>query len=194
MTSVVATRRVYDLPYIAEAPRVYSYIDLRTHPAKLNEIPELKREPVLKSLVSVLIDPRGCFMTHGCAVASRRPGTGTAIPIPVCAERALCWYTSYVAISFWVLDQNKEEHYRAIHHAYPFDRTDCNICFEIQAVYFWTPDEQRQDMKWSDTNGTACMIWASGWGDTAKEARDKWSTAIQDLIAFFTNRQTDQGE
>ena len=75
MKSIVHTQRVYDLPYFTESSMgVYSYFDLRRHPEKIDEIPELKNDPVLKSFVSVLNDPEGHFMTHGCAVARGRPG------------------------------------------------------------------------------------------------------------------------
>src|SRR2546427_4482264 len=99
MKSIAYNERVYDLPYVA----AYPYVDLRSFPAKIDEIPELHSEPQLKPLVGRLNDPGGIFMTHGCAVASRKPGIdgSTPIRIPYGVKDAPCWYSSYVIFSFW---------------------------------------------------------------------------------------------
>jgi hypothetical protein len=192
MKSVVFTESVYDIPYIAKLDRgVFDYLDLRTHPTKIDELPELKKEPRLKPLVSVLNDPSGMFITHACAIASRRPGIpgSTEIRIPYGSKGAPCWYSSYLFFSFYFLNQNKREHYEALHESYPSDKNECNVCFEVEPAYFWTPQEQVQDKRLgtSETNGTICGIWVSGWGSNAKEAQNRWSSGIDDLIAFFTN-------
>ena len=190
MKSVAFNERVYDLPYIAEPERGVSvYLDLRTHPTKIDEIPELKGEPRLQPLVRILNDPRGRFMTHGCAIGADRPGVkgSTVIRIPYGAQAAPFWYSSYVIFSSWFFDQNNEEHSRAIYESYPSDRNAYNIAFEVQSAYFLTPYERAVERKWSETNGTVCGIWISGWGSNAKEAGDKWSAGIKDLISFFEN-------
>jgi hypothetical protein len=187
MKSIVFTNKVYDLPYFAH-PSYSDYIDLRSQPTRVDEIPELNHEPRLKPLVNLLNDPHGMFMTHACAVASRRPGIedSTVIPTPGGTENAPCWYSSYVLVSFWVLNQNQEERYKTLYESYPSDKNESGVCFEVEPGYFLTPFEREQRAKWSDTNGTICGIWASGWGSNAREAQDRWSSGIDDLIAFFT--------
>ena len=189
MKSTVSTERVYDLPYVTEPSiGVYSYSDLRRHPEKIDEIPELKDDPALKSFVSALNDPAGLFMTHGCAVARRRPGCeGFPLPIPDSSATASSWYSSYVTFSLWVFDENKEERYRTIHDLYNPDANDGSVCFELQPVSFLSQKERRLNMKYQQTNGTACLIWASGWGDNFKQSYGRWSRSIQHLTEFFKN-------
>jgi hypothetical protein len=189
MKSIVFGNVVYDLPYEAFGA-TSAYIDLRAHPAKIDEIPELKSEPRLKPLISLLNAPGGMFMTHGCAVASRPPGIPgqTEIRIPYGAKDAPCWYSSYIVFSFWHLNQNKKSRYEEIHRSYPPDRNQFNVCFEVGPAYFTTPDERALlKKKGSDTNEFICDIWTSGWGSNAKEAHDRWSNGIDDLTAFFAN-------
>jgi hypothetical protein len=189
MKTIVQNSDVYDLPYVVEPPDV-SCVDLRSLPIKIDEIPELKKEPLLTPLIMVLNDPHGQFMTLGCAVGTARPQTdGVVIPVPQHAETALCWYTTYVSFSFWLLDQNKVGHYMEIYQNYPSDRTDANICFELVPAYFCTPHEQERGITIGGGNGMICLLWISGWGATTVEAHDKWLASIQDAITFFTNLQ-----
>jgi hypothetical protein len=187
MKSTVFTERLYDLPYLPHE-RTAVYIDLRAHPTGINDLPELRDEPRLRPLASILNDPNGMFTTHACSVASVPPGMpgSTNIDIPYGAKHAPCWYTSYIVFSFWHLSQNKTEHYEAIYRSYPSDKNKSNVCFEIGPAYFCTPFEQRSGVKQAgDTNGAICTIWVSGWGSTALEAQDRWSSGIDDLITFF---------
>jgi hypothetical protein len=189
MKSMEFTSRVYDLPYRAHGS-TSDCIDLRSQPTRVDEIPELNQEPRLKPLINLLNDPSGMFMTHGCGCAHRQPGTegGTPIRIPHGAKDAPCWYGSYVVFSFWYLDQNQKERYEAIYESCPSDRSETNICFELGPVYFCTSAEQESGL----TNGTSldhgsvCTLWASGWGYNPKDADDRWSIGINDLVAFFT--------
>jgi hypothetical protein len=189
MKSIVSTGRVYDLPYVTEQSiGVFSYFDLRRHSDKIDEIPELKADPVLKSLVRTLNDPTGLFMTHGCAVARDRPGCeGYAIPIPDISANARCWYSSYVTFSLWLFDENKEERYRTIYEMYTPDADDGSVSFELQPVCFLSQRERRLNLKYQQTNGTACLIWASGWGDNFKQSYGRWSRSIRHLSQFFKN-------
>ncbi len=186
MKSIAFTQRIYDLPYVAE----YAYIDLRSHPERIDEIPELRWEPSLKPLVSILNDPSGMFMTHACAIGRRRPGVpgSTIIRIPYGAKDAPCWYSSYVIFSFWFLNQNTGDHYKAIYDSYPSDKNESNVAFEIEPAYFCTPQErvQGEKLSGSDTNGTVCGLWMSGWGISVQEAQHRWVMGINDIVAFFT--------
>src|SRR5579883_401424 len=187
MKCIVSTERVYDLPYVTEPSiGVYDYFDLRRHPERIDEIPELKADPDLKSLVRVLNDPAGHFMTHGSAVSRRRPGCeGSPIPIPNISANAPCWYSSYVTFSLWIFDENKEERYRTIYGMYTPDANEGSVCFELQPVSFLSAKERRLNGKFQYTNGTACLIWASGWGNNFKESYGRWSCSIQQLTEFF---------
>jgi len=188
MKSIAFTEHVYVLPYIPNGS-TSAYIDLRKNLAGIENIPELRRESRLKPLVRILNDPGGVFMTHACAVASRKPGIEgkTEIRIPHGAKDAHCWYSSYVIFGFWCLGHNKKNNYETIHTDYPSDRSHYSIAFEVQPAYFTTPYEQSTSIKLADTNGTVCSLWASGWGSNPSEAQDRWSSAIADLIAFFRN-------
>jgi hypothetical protein len=188
MKSLVFTKRVYDLPY-ESLDQTSAYIDLRSDPARIDEIPELKWEPRLKPLVAVLNDPPAPFMTHGCAVGSRTPGIvgSTVIPFPKTARSAAYWYSSYVIFSLWSLSQNKEEYYKDIYKSYPDTNSECNVCFEIEPAYFVTPYERSLGRKWTETNGMVCGLWISGWGNTSAEAEEKWSSCIDDTVAFFAS-------
>lgn len=190
MKSFVSNSCVYDLPYVATPPSISEHVDLRSDPSKIDRIPELAKEPTLKALIQVMNNPRGKFMTHGCGIAATRPGCGDpspTIPIPPSAESAGCWYSTYVNVSFWILEFNKGEHYHRLYEMYPFDKIDSNICFEMQPAYFCTPEEQTSGRKVAETNGAVCFIWVSGWGSSPKEARDSWHGSIQNLITFFTD-------
>jgi hypothetical protein len=194
MKDIVFTQQVYDLPYITEPSiGIYSYYDLRRHPERIDEIPELKSDPALKSFVSVLNEPAGLFMTHGCDVSRRRPGCeGYAIPIPDISANARCWYSSYVTFSLWTFDENKEERYRAIHDLYTPEENDGSVCFEVQPVSFLSAKERRLSAKFQETNGMACLIWASGWGDNFKQSYGRWSRSIHHLTEFFQNSRFPQ--
>jgi hypothetical protein len=189
MKSIEFGTKVYDLPYVAHTS-TSGYIDLRGQPARIDELPELREELRLKSLVSLLNDPSGMFMTHACGRAHKQPGTehGVPIRIPYGAMDAPCWYSSYVVFSFWYLHQNQKEHYEAIYGSYPSDRSQSNVGFELGPVYFWTPAEQKCGFVDGSAvdQGSVCTLWVSGWGHNAKEADDRWSSGIDDLIAFFT--------
>jgi hypothetical protein len=182
MKSIVLTRRVYDLPYIAECP----HLDLRSDPGKIDEIPELRSEPRLNPLVALLNDPGSAFMTHATAIAARKPGIEgeTPIQVPYGAKDAPWWYSSYVTFSFWSLNDNSEKNYRVIYERFP-ERNHYNLAFEIQAAYFLSHFEQQKQRKWRETNGNVCVIWSSGWGATPAEAGSRWNSCIQDLIVFF---------
>lgn len=188
MKSIVFNPRVYDLPYLPHN-RTSAYIDLRVHLARIDEIPELQSEQRLKSLIIILNDTGGMFMTHACAIGCQKPGIGAEIRIPHGAKDARCWYSSYVIFSFHVLEQNKREHYETIYESYPSDRDLYNIAFEIEPAYFCTPYEQNKGVKMShsDRNGTICGIWVSGWGANEREAQNRWSGGIDDLVGFFGN-------
>src|ERR1035438_2399740 len=181
MKSIKSTDQVYDIPYVTHGS-TSDYIDLRSQPTRIDELPELNQEPRLKALVSLLNDPSGMFMTQGCWVRKRRPGLpgSTVIPIPEEAENAPYWYSSYVVFSFSHLNQNKKEHYEAIHQCYPSDRNESNTCFELGPVYFCTPTEQESGLANGTAldHGTVCTLWASGWGGSVRAADDRWSGGI----------------
>jgi hypothetical protein len=179
----VFTPEAYNLPYIAQFP----YIDLRAQPTRIDELPELRHEPRLRPLVHILNFPQGMFMTHGCAVASRPPGIvgSTPIPIPEDAKPVPHWYSSYVIFSFYHLERNKPDYYDVIFASYPDQSTQSSVCFEIEPAYFCTPHEQKLGLKYGDTNGAICGIWATGWGTTAIMAQNSWGRRIEDLAQFF---------
>jgi hypothetical protein len=68
MKSIAFTERVYHVPYVPEG-RTYAYIDLRTHPSKIDEIPELHSERRLKALVTIrsLITVTITYNSLGCS-------------------------------------------------------------------------------------------------------------------------------
>ena len=101
-------------------------------------------------------------------------------------------YTSYLTFSFWLLHQNEEEQYRALHDVCP-DSDGYSICFVLQPAYFVSRYERSVHGKWSDSNATVCLIWVSGWGGTVKEAHDRWQISIRDLARFFTDRRSANG-
>jgi hypothetical protein len=188
MKSIVSSAHVYHIPYLPQAT-TSEYMDLRRQPSRIQEIPELRQEPGLIPIVVEINHAAGEFITHACAVASRPPiERDCVIPIPDPAKAAGHWYTSYVMFSFWLLHQNVEERYRAIHDAYA-EKDRYNICFVLQPTYFLSRYEQSVGRKWDERNATVCLIWTSGWGDTVKEAHEKWRTSIQDLVTFFRKRR-----
>jgi len=185
--SIVFTNQVWDIPYIAKAS-TSEYVDLKTQPERIDEIPELGDEAALKPLLQLLNGSGGQFITHACAVAARPPGVlgSTVISVPPESWNAPHWYTSYVGFSFWCFDENRQEHYESIYESFP-DVENGSICFEMQPVYFLTPDEQRRGMKWSKSNGIGCVLWTSGWGDNAEEARGRWFDSIRGSRTFFAS-------
>ena len=188
LKDIVFTPRVYDLPYNTERLKdVHRQVDLRAHPTTIDEIPELELEPLLKSLVLVLNEPSGIFMTLGSDIKTSRPGRpgSTVIPVPEFAEAAQCWHTANVIFSFWHLNQNTEEDFRALYDRCPSGGNECIVCFEFGPAYYWTSFERASGKKGGNANGAVCGIWVSGWGVTANEAHDRWSQGMNDLISFF---------
>jgi hypothetical protein len=178
---------VYDLPYIAEPSlEVFRQVDLRQNPSEINMIPELKDEPDLKSLVSVMNDKDGLFMTHGCALAFRQPEDYVVIPLSVESSTASHWCSSYVTFSFWQFSMNRVEEYEMLYEKFILEGKGSDICFVIQPAYFCTRFEQRLSRKWGETNGTVCVVWVSGWGDGATIALSRWRNAVKGLISFFS--------
>lgn len=193
MKTIVCATDIYDLPY-QPGPGI-RHVDLRRNPREIDRIPELQGEPVLKSLIELLNDPNGTFMTHGCAFALEKP-YGVAVPASETAGTASHWCSSYVTVSFWEFSQNKEEEYAALSEKFASDRDDMEICFVVQPAYFLTAYERSVGAKWGDRNGTVCLIWASGWGNSTAIAHSRWRNAVKALIGFFStitmpSRQTD---
>jgi hypothetical protein len=200
MKSIVQSIHVYDLPYIAEPSRtVFNHIDLRRNPSQISTIPELKDQPVLKSLVEALNDKDGMFMTHGSAAASRRPdGIDVVIPSSEASAAATHWFSSYVTFSFWRFSQNQNEQYQILFEEFNPVGNGSDICFVIQPAYFRTLFEERFGAKWGIRNATICLIWVSGWGGSAAIAHSRWRNAVKGLIEFFRgfkwiDGQTDSG-
>ena len=98
-----------------------------------------------------------------------------------------------LSFRFWYLIQNRRERYESMYQSYPEVTEACSICFEIQPVYFCTPDELREGLKRGETNGTACVLWESGWGDNQQQAHQRWLALIQQLLTFFVNLATFDG-
>lgn len=192
MKRMVRVTDVYDLPYQPEPSMGIRHVDLRQNPREIDTIPELRGEAVLKSLIALLNHPDGMFMTHGCAFALEKP-YGVAMPVSDGAATASHWCASYVTVSFWRLSQNKEEEYEALYEKFASDQYDVEICFVVQPTYFLTAYERNVGAKWSERNGTVCLIWASGWGNSAAMAHSRWRNAVKGLISFFStfDRQTD---
>ena len=196
MKDIVFTPRVYDLPYTTEPLKgVHPQIDLRAYPTTIDEIPELEIEPLLKSLVLVLNDPNGIFMTLGSDIRTSRPGRpgSTIIPVPEFAEAAPCWYTPNVIFSFWHLKQNTEEDFRDVYDHCPSGESESIVCFEFGPAYYWTSFERVSGKKGRHTNGAVCGIWVSGWGATENEAHERWSHGMNDLISFFKDASSSTG-
>jgi hypothetical protein len=188
LKDIVFTPRVYDLPYATDRRRgVHPQLDLRTHPHTIDEIPELRIEPLLKCLVLALNDPSGIFMTLGSDLKTSRPGRpgSTVIPVPAAGEGAPYWYTANVIFSFWCLTQNTQEHFRDVYDRCPSGGQDCIVCFEWGPAYYWALSERAAGKKSGNASGAVCGIWVTGWGGTASEAHDKWSDGMNGLISFF---------
>jgi hypothetical protein len=178
--------RVYELPYLPGARSTSEYVDLRVNPSKIDAIPELRREPLLKAFVKTLNDPSGVFMTHGSAVAAMRPqASHAAIPIPETATDASHWYTTYVTFSFSLLDENNIEHYQEIYDAFPPHAPEWTVCFELQPAYFLSLFEQEYGSRWGEVNAIVCLLWTSGWGNASHEAHDRWRRSIEVQTDFF---------
>ena len=192
MKSLIHVSKVYDLPYVsAPSERTYRHIDLRVHPSEIDSIPELIGHPDLKELVAVLNRPRGPFMTHGSAMARRPPcEPGGDIPLSEQSRTASHWCTSYVTFSFWELSRNKPEEYLAIFDNFTSEANGMEVCFVIQPAYFLSLFELRLGNKWSDTNATVCLIWASGWGDADVVAHSRWRNVTRNLVTFFSDSKS----
>jgi len=122
LKDIVFTPRVYDLPYTTDRMKgVYRQVYLRACPNAIDEIPELKIEPLLKSLVLQLNEPSGMFITLGSDVKTKRPGRpgSTVISVPEFAEAAPYWYTANVIFSFWHLDQSTDQNLRKMYERCP---------------------------------------------------------------------------
>lgn len=185
MKSITEVSSVYDLPYVAD-DNVYLHVDLRIHPTEIDAIPELAGRPVLRELVSVLNSKDGPFMTHGSAFALTRPyGSGGTIPLSQESISARHWCTSYVTFSYWQMSLNEEQNFAALYESFTAEANGTEVCFVIQPAYFLTRYERQCGAKWSETNGTVCLVWVSGWGASEVIAHSRWRNTIMSLSAFF---------
>ena len=163
------------------------YHDLRLNPNEINAIPEFRSEPALKALVARLNAHDGAFMTHGSALAHRKPEEhGTVIPLSLESDSAPHWSSSYITFSFWQFSLNTEERYRAIYEKYnPPGGIGLEVCFVIQPTYFCTRYEQNLSLKYGDVNATTCVLWVCGWGNSFSVAHSKWRNGLKSLEEFF---------
>jgi hypothetical protein len=145
MSSLIFSESVYCIPCATDLSRGhYPHVDLRIDPKRIDEIEELKNEPLLKRLVALLNYQHGRLMTHGSAVSLNRPGVGEPeVPLPAESMGASCWKSSYVNVSFVVFDQNTERNYKLLYQAYRSERTT-PVCFEVVPAHFCTPEERQQ--------------------------------------------------
>jgi hypothetical protein len=130
MSSLIFSESVYCIPCATDLSRGhYPHVDLRIDPKRIDEIEELKNEPLLKRLVALLNYQHGRLMTHGSAVSLNRPGVGEPeVPLPAESMGASCWKSSYVNVSFVVFDQNTERNYGS----------EVNVCpFSFCASVLW---------------------------------------------------------
>lgn len=196
MKSIVRVPNVYDLPYVADPARnIGRCVDLRRNPAMISAIVELKDQPMLKSLVETLNDKNGFFMTHGCAFAHRRPeGNGLTIPVSEESAAASHWLSCYVTFSFFRFSQNNEDEYKAIYDGFSMEGKDTEVCFVIEPAYFLSLFEVLYGRKWGERNATVCVLWASGWGESAAIAHSRWRNAMKNLIQFFSTFKAVHGQ
>ena len=187
MKSIVRAPAVYDLPYIADpSRRAAAHLDLRRNPEQISTIPELRGEPTLKSLVQTLNARDGIFMTHGCAVAHQRPEChGITIPVSEESTKAQHWFSSYVSFSFWLFSRNTDDEYQLLFEKYVQEGSGSEVSFVIQPAYFRSRFEEFCGRKWGERNATACVLWVSGWGESAVVAHSRWRNRIKSVIQFF---------
>jgi hypothetical protein len=183
MASLIHGEGFYFIPYAPDLSRgCHPHVDLRITPEKIDEIQELKAEPLLKQLVAVLNDQRGRFMTHSCAVGPSAPSSEGSIPSE--SMGASCWKSCYVSISCISFDQNTDKTYNVLYLDYRPRKMP--VCFELVPAHFCTPEEQKREQVNRDTNGFMCLLWAIGWGKSGAEAETSWTASVNDLIEFFT--------
>lgn len=193
MKSFINIDRVYDIPYdVAPSNQNHDHVDLKLHPDEIGKLPELFGRPELRELVVVL--NRGPFMTHGCAFGLAKPYQPDGdVPISDESKRAPQWCTSYVTFSFWQFSQNEPENFLAIYDKLTASANGIEVCFVIQRACFLTLFERMYGSKYEEMNGTVCLVWISGFGETPDIAYDRWRNATRTLTAFFSTLEKSGG-
>jgi hypothetical protein len=156
----------------------YGYMDLKADPQLIDEIPELRDAPELRSLVAALNAPGSPFRSLGCEkVLSNHEDPEN----PHLHAR----FVSYVDIAFADMVKNSDRDLFVemveVFNSHCYEQRDALPHFLI-ASFDLRPSIYHQD----GVEGWSVAAWVGGFGTDAEEARTTWAVGIKVLERFLT--------
>ena len=173
------SQRVLGVPYDRpqDDPDSHSYLDLRRELHRIDEIPEVRGEPALRNLVSMLNDHNGCFRSLGCERWHKAPTSaeephqfGSYVGFALDAWPFISkWATQAIVQSFLA---------RESPNALP---DGVKMLFELRPTAFHT----------EQIHGWSLDVWVWGFGDTPDAAHASWERGIERFAHFveFENKR-----
>lgn len=161
----------------------FGFRDLKGHPERLGQVPELQRDPALHGLVARLNGPGSPLFTIGCMSDpvdhDRGFGWGGYVELAWDADEAVTDAQCYFPLLFHL-----EHHLRKI----GFDEP-ASFEWEIFGARFFRSDADRPDV-----HGFSATLWIKvGLTETAEEALAAWQRTMAVLSEFLAHQAPREG-
>jgi hypothetical protein len=160
------------IPYFRPGPDSHDYLDLKREPQRADEIPELRKNPVLLDVVTT-INVSTNLETFGCESWMQHPWTGS--PWPEVKFRM----GSYVDLAFF--DARKFD--RSAYEQMITDFTTTKTATAAVHVAF----QHKQILKHPQAH-LGLIWWSYGAGRTEEEAKAQWAVGIRLFKEFVLER------
>lgn len=170
---------VVGIPYALhphEGEERHEFVNLRENPEQIEELPEPKRWPELRSFLLAINRPDSSLFTLGCECADSEGAYPAGMTHKV---------TSYVHVAFTNLGlANSEDAYFVLVGRF-FKYTDKRERAEPLVVEF---EFEKFGFVHQNQGGICLCIWVAGFGMDASAARAKWAEGLAVLESFLVGQ------